>query len=418
MIEPKIFYRKLDFILDRIGRERSGKDFLFTIVKELENTFYSDLRLCKGRVYEEYEEYFALIYPDPSQAEHMTERLPVDSPGVQAVIKHKTYIYDSNSNSIDIKINGGKEYSIPAALTVSSSEYRWIIVFELKSGWIREEVGFCLNAVRSALNYRLYSESLKNEMTQAANIQQSLLPSFIPKIPGYDIACSSKPAEIVGGDLYDFYCLEDSRFGICLGDASGHGMPAALLVRDVVTGLRMGIDEDAYNSPRRKPFQNSLRVQKLKQIDSVNILKRLNRVIYKSTYSTRFVSLFYAEFDKSGKFFFVNAGHPSPILVKHNRVEELNSTGPIFGALPEVKLNSHDAEISSGDVMVLFSDGIFERQNSRNEEFGLPRLKELILMYRHKTAQELLNIIFGLVQEFGKSPRWEDDASLMIIKKL
>lgn len=419
MIEPKIFYRKLDFILDRIGREKSGKDFLFTIVRELENTFQNDMRLCKGRVYEEYEDEFVLIYPEDSLAVSMTEKLPLNSPGVNAVLKYHTYIYDNPSLSIDLNINGNKEYSIPVALTVNSTEYRWIIIFELKSGWIREEVEFCLNAVRSTLNYRLYSESIKSEMTQAANIQMSLLPSFIPKIPGYEIACSSKPAEAVGGDLYDFYMLEEGRLGICIGDASGHGMPAALLVRDVVTGLRMGIDEDEGSFlQKRIPLINKLRLQRLNELKSVNMLKKLNRVIYKSTYSTRFVSLFFAEFDKNGRFYYINAGHPSPVLVKNNRTVELNSTGPIFGALPEVKLGSLESKMEEGDLLVLFSDGIFERQNSMNEEFGLQRLNELMQMYRHKSAQEILNIIFNSVHDFGKSPRWEDDATLMIIKKL
>jgi sigma-B regulation protein RsbU (phosphoserine phosphatase) len=418
MIEPKIFYRKLDFIFDRIGREKSGKDFLFTIVRELENTFKNDIRLWRGRVYEEYEEDFVLIYPEEEDSNSMMQSLPLSSRGVQAVLKYNSYIYDDPILSADLMRNETREYSIPVALTVSSTEYRWIILFELRSGWIREEVQFCLNAVRSALNYRLYSESLKNEMTQSANIQQSLLPSFIPKVPGYDIACSSKPAELVGGDLYDFYLLENNKLGICLGDASGHGMPAALLVRDVVTGLRMGMDENDGIYPKRIQLMNELRLEKLNEIKTVNMLKKLNRVIYKSTYSTRFVSLFFAEFDKSGKLFYVNAGHPSPILIKHNGIEELNSTGPIFGELPEVKLGSLEAEMSPGDVLVLFSDGIFERQNLMNEEYGIQRLKELAQMYHHKSAQEILNIIFTKVQEYGKGPKFEDDATLMIIKRV
>jgi sigma-B regulation protein RsbU (phosphoserine phosphatase) len=148
------------------------------------------------------------------------------------------------------------------------------------------------------------------------------------------------------------------------------------------------------------------------------MLKKLNRVIYKSTYSTRFVSLFFAEFDKNGRFYYINAGHPSPVLIKNNQVIELNSTGPIFGALPEVKLGSLESQMQQGDLLVLFSDGMFERQNSMNEEYGLDRLKELMQMFRHKSAQEILNIIFTKVQEYGKGPKFEDDATLMIIKRV
>lgn len=418
MIEPKIFYRKLDFILNRIGGEKSGKDFLFTIVKELENTFGQDMHLYRGRVYEEYEAEFALIYPEDSSYGKMTQSLDLASPEVQAVIKNHSYIYDDPGLSLKIYQGKKRGYSIPVALTVHSTEYRWIIVFELEDGWIREEVEFCLNAVRASLNYRLYNEAIKNEMTQAANIQQSLLPFAVPEIEGYDIACRSIPAEIVGGDFYDFYKMSRRRYGISVGDASGHGMPAALLVRDVVTGLRMGIDEDDSLFPKRKHLSRGKMQQKLNELNTVEALQKLNRVIFKSTYSTRFVSLIYACFDKDGQFFYVNAGHPSPLLVNRNKLQELQSTGPIFGALPEIKLHSQNGVMEEGDVLVLFSDGLPERMNEMNGEFGMERLKELVMMYRHKPAREMLNIIFGVIQDYGKSPKWEDDATLLIIKKV
>ena len=96
------------------------------------------------------------------------------------------------------------------------------------------------------------------------------------------IAGFSKPAELVGGDLFDYFNFDNEEFGVCIGDASGHGLPAALLVRDVVTGLRMGLE---------------------KQMKMVYTFKKLNNVIYRSVYSTRFISLFYAEIQKDGNLF-------------------------------------------------------------------------------------------------------------------
>ncbi len=395
MIEPKTFYRKLDSLFGKIGREKTGSDFLSKIVKDIENTFGHDLRIGNGRIYQEVDEEYQLIYAQVEK--NIRKTILLSSKSVQNALEFKLYIFNDSDMREDFRNNGIKEYTIPAAIVVKNPDNTWILVFDLKSGWIREEVEFCFNAVRAAINYRLYSEALKNEMEQAAYIQQSLLPSMLPKIPGYEIAGKSIPAELVGGDLYDFYEFDGDSFGLVVGDASGHGMPAALLVRDVITGLRMGMERG---------------------MKMVYTLKKLNRVIYKSVYSTRFISLFMAEFEKNGNLFFVNAGHPSPVLVNGNIIEELESTGLIFGALPEISLYSSFAKIHPGGVLVLFSDGIIERQNKKNEFFGLDRLKELIIVNKEKSAQEILNVIISTVEGFGRKSVWQDDATVLVVKKL
>jgi phosphoserine phosphatase RsbU/P len=395
MLEPKTFYRKLDFLLNKIGRGKTGRDFLFTIVKDIEDTFGSDLRIENGRVYQEEEEEFVLIY---SHSTHkIRNSIPQSSKALQNVLEFKTFIFNIETLANDFSNNIQGEYNIPAALSVHNPSNRWILVFDIKSDWIREEIEFCLNAVRTALNYRLYSEAMKNEMEQAAYIQQSLLPSIIPKIQDWEIAGRSIPAELVGGDLYDYYEFDGEGFGLTIGDASGHGMPAALLVRDVITGLRMGMERG---------------------MKMVYTLKKLNRVIYKSVYSTRFISLFMAEFENNGNLVYVNAGHPAPILIDGKEVTELESTGLIFGALPEINLSSSYAKMHRGSVLVLFSDGIFERQNSNKEFYGIDRLKKCILRNKEKCAQEILNVIFNEVNEFGKKDKWEDDATILVIKRL
>ncbi len=395
MIEPKIFYRKLDSILNKIGKSKSGKDFLFTILAELEKTFGDDLNLCNGRIYEEREEEYVLIYP--KYENNFTKTLSPEALPVQYLLKNKSYIYDDKFLTLDSISLSQKEYRIPAAFTVHDPDSNWIFAFDLKSGWIREEIEFCLNAVRTALNHRLYSEAVKSDMQQAAYIQQSLLPSSIPQVPGFQIAALSQPAELVGGDLYDFFQFEGDGFGICIGDASGHGLPAALLVRDVVTGLRMGIE---------------------KELRMVHTLKKLNRVIYRSVLSTRFVSLVYAEFERNGNLIYANAGHPAPLLIHQNEVKELEATGLIFGALPEIEIYNSFVHMPVGGVLVLYSDGIIERQNRKKEEFGVSRLKQLAFEHQEKDAEEILDIIFSTVLNYGKKIKWEDDASMVVIKRI
>ena len=397
MLEPKTFYRKLDSLLNKIGQEKSGKDFLFTIVSELEKTFGTDLNIGNGRIYEERENEYVLISTINKQSKHVMSQIPFDSEALQALLKSKTYIFDDPSLTIDKSINTLGEYRIPAAITVRSSEDRWIFVFELKSGWVREEIEFCLNAVRTVLNYRLTSESATNEMQQAAHIQQSLLPASVPEFPGFDIAGKSVPAELVGGDLFDYYTFDTDVCGICVGDASGHGLPAALLVRDVVTGLRMGLE---------------------KHFKMVYTFKKLNTVIHRSVYSTSFVSLFYGEVEKNGNILYVNAGHPAPLLFDNNNITELESTGLVFGALPEIDLLRGHAFIKPGNVLVLYTDGILERVNNKLEEFGSERLKKIVVDNLDKSANEIMEIIFEASHVFGNSKKWEDDATVVVIKRI
>jgi sigma-B regulation protein RsbU (phosphoserine phosphatase) len=396
MIEAKTFYRKLDRLQSKIGHEKSGKDFLFTIAKELEETFGDDLKITNGSIYEKADGEYLLISQPTLSKFKLKEKLLADSETVKLVLKSKTYIYDQPVFLDDNSLKNLKEYTTHVAFTVNIPLYSWIFVFELKSGWIREEIELCINAVRTAMNYRLISESVKSEMEQAVQIQQSLLPASAPEIPGYEIAGHSQQAELVGGDLYDYFLFDGGDFGFCIGDASGHGIPAALMVRDVVTGLRMGIEKD---------------------MKMVPTLKKLNSVIYQSGYSTRFISLFYAEMEGNGNIFYVNAGHPSPLLINGNKVSELGATGLIFGALPQVELQRSYAFLEKNGILVLYSDGIVERVNANDELFGVERLKGVVLKNKNLSAENIMKEIFNAAREFGNNKSWDDDATVIIIKR-
>jgi serine phosphatase RsbU (regulator of sigma subunit) len=396
MIEPKIFYRKLDFLQNKIGLGKTGKDFLFSIVKELEKTLGKDLNIINGSIYERVEAEYSLISTSPKIKNLLKSRISVDDPSVQLVMKSKTYIFDRPVFSIDGIEDNIDGYKTHAAFLVRSPSNEWIFVFELKSGWIREEIELCLNAIRTSLNYRLTSESVKNELEQAVQIQQSLLPSIPPIIPGYQIAAKSQPAELVGGDLYDYYSLDDNTLGFCIGDASGHGLPAALMVRDVITGLRMGL---------------------AKEMTMIHTLKKLNSVIYQSVYSAKFVSLFYAELERNGSLLFANAGHPSPLLFDGENFQTLDPTGIVIGAFPNLDISRSYIRIHPGSIFVSVTDGILERKNGRSELFEVERLKSVIVENKDENADSLLYKIFEAAYSFGKGKKWEDDATVLVIKK-
>ena len=398
MITPKDFYRKLDNLITKIGREKASQYFLTSIAAELEKTFGEDLKIAHGRLYKESGDEYVLIGPSSkTKPLAAAPRLRANSEAVKHVIENGSYIFDDPHLSIDPHINRQHEYAIPAAFYIRRKNKRWMFIFELKSGWIREEVEFCLNAVRSALNYRMFSDAVKNEYEQAALIQRSLLPATTPKIKGYQIAARSKPAELVVGDFYDYFEFDEEMFGVSIGDASGHGLLAAMLVRDVVTGLRMGME---------------------KELKMVHTIKKLNRVLHRSTYSSRFATLFYAEIERNGNLIYANAGHPGPLLVRGEQVHELKANGTILGALPELAIQRSIARFELNSVLVMYSDGIFERLNRAEEQYGIPRLKKLVLRNQNKSAPEILDLIFDTVFQYGNGTKWEDDATVVVIKRV
>jgi sigma-B regulation protein RsbU (phosphoserine phosphatase) len=398
MITPKNFYRKLDNLIAKIGKERSNQYFLSSILDDLEKTFGDDLQIAHGRLYKESGDDFVLVSP-PGKPKHprASPRLSARTEAIKRLLENGSYIYDTPDLSIDPQINMQDEYTIPAAFYIRRRGKRWLFIFELKSGWVREEIEFCLNAVRTALNYRMFSDAVKNEYEQAALIQRSLLPASTPQVRGYQIAARSDPAELVVGDFYDFFEFDEEMFGVSIGDASGHGLLAAMLVRDVVTGLRMGLE---------------------KEMKMVHTIKKLNSVLHRSTYSSRFVTLFYAEIEHNGNLIYVNAGHPAPLLVSGDQVQELKANGTILGVLPEIAIQRSIARFELNSVLVMYSDGIFERLNHDGEQFGLERLKKLVIKNQNKSAQEILDLIFETVFQYGNGKNWEDDATVVVMKRV
>ncbi len=398
MIQPKDLYRKLAALLGNIDAGRSEMDFLFSVSAKLEASFARDLFIGNGRLYvEEHDAFVLLSNPDETGADALAARPELNPEAAQLVIKNGSYIYNDAALPINKETGKHREYKIPAAFTVRNASQRWIFVFDLRSGWVREEVEFCLNAVRALLNFRLASNAMTNDMNRAAMIQQSLLPSDPPFIVGYETAGRSQPAELVGGDFFDFSIFDEDVFSVAVGDASGHGLPAALLVRDVVTGLRMGVE---------------------KEMKMAEAMQKLNRVIHRSTLSTQFVSLFYGEIESNGNIFYVNAGHPPPLMVRGTEVKKLPATGTILGALPEISLRRASMSFEPGAVLLIYSDGLLERRNQDEEEFGAARLEQMLIAHRHLGAQKILDAIYREVFAFGNQTNWQDDVTVVVVKKM
>jgi len=397
MIDPKTFYRELDAILSKIGQGGSGDEFFLGILAELDRTFGSKLQIINSHIFEKRNDNFVRIRScHKCRGIRPKKQVPLIAEPVQQVIEEGVAIFEGPEAIELFRENGNGEVAI-AAVHVHKPARSWLIVFQLAVHFEKSEILLFLNAMRPALNYRLFSEMMQSDLKRAEQIQRSLLPAKSPEVEGYDIHALSLAAEVVGGDFYEYFQLRDNDFGVAIGDASGHGLPAALLVRDVVVGLRMGLAAETR---------------------LVHTIEKLNYVIQQSTYSTNFVSMFIGEIEEGGHLFYVNAGHSPPLIVKGDQITELPATGITLGFLPEIDLKRGYVNLEPGSVLVMYTDGIIEREEREDEQFEVERLRELVVSHQHKSAKEIIEEIIKAVDIFGREKSLEDDATVVVIKRL
>ena len=243
-------------------------------------------------------------------------------------------------------------------------------------------------------NARLYEEEkalqrMQQEMEMARSIQANLLPKAQPSIPGYDIAGMSVSAANVGGDYYDFLPSED-RLILCLGDVSGKGMPASLLMANV---------------------QATIRGQNLVISSAAECMSRSNRLLFQSTDSAKFVTFFYGILDTAGRTIdYSNAGHNPPILLSDGQeAQRLEIGGPVLGVLPDFPYQQATVALHPGDLLLIFSDGFSEAMNRRLEEFGEDQLLRLAARNRGDSAADLIEKISqAVVAHTGDEPQTDD----------
>lgn len=398
MIDPKDFYRKMDGLLGDIV-EPVGSDISFftSMLDSLERMFGDELLFGEGHLYSENGRSFDLAHTVDD-----TPRFPAAISNTDVLVKkvfeHGGYIFDQPDEAPEwFDLMGRQFVGLVAFRVVSPPVDTFLFVYGLRPGWAREEVAFCLNTIRFTLGYRLRADAVASDIDKAAAIQRSLLPSGPPEFKGFDIAVRSEPAEEVGGDLYDFIDLSDDMLGVAIGDASGHGLPAALLVRDVLMGIRMGMGTG---------------------LKMVHMLKRLNRVIHETTYSTRFISVFYCELDAEGGILYSNAGHTSGLILHDGKVERLDPTGTVMGPLANIPLLRAFSKLPHDGVLVLYTDGITERNGPDGTPWEVEGLIEFVRERCHLSAEEIVDETYDYALSLDhQSDLLEDDSTLMVIKR-
>ena len=245
-------------------------------------------------------------------------------------------------------------------------------------------------------------ERLNAEVEIAREVQERLFPQELPKVKGLDYFGACRPALAVGGDYYDFIELPDGKFGFAIGDVSGKGIGASLMMASL---------------------QASLRGQAIHSGDDLaTLMTHVNRLVYEASTTNRYATFFYAQFDTAtGQLSYVNAGHNPPFLIRADgSVETLTIGGPVIGMLPPmiVSYEMGTVELRAGDVLVGFTDGISEAMNPADEEWGEDAMLDELVRLTEEPAAEILSSIVASADRFANGAKQHDDMTMIVIRMI
>src|SRR5215218_771967 len=241
-------------------------------------------------------------------------------------------------------------------------------------------------------------ERVEHELQVARSIQQASLPKEVPKLEGWEIAPLYRPAREVGGDFYDFLELADGHLGFVVGDATGKGVPAALVMTAARSMLRAVAQALGSSSPGE-------------------VLRRANDPLATDIPANMFVTCFYAILDpNSGSLSYANAGHDLPYIHRNGDAEELRARGMPLGLMPAMSYEEKETILEAGEAALFYSDGLVEAHDPEGEMFGFPRLRTLVA--EHDDERSLVDSLLEELYSFvGEGWEQEDDITLLTLRR-
>jgi serine phosphatase RsbU (regulator of sigma subunit) len=394
-MDYKRLLTQVERTLEQIENAETRRFTIEQIAETIAKNFRDELGITGGRVYEsnDQNDYQLVGRFGVSRDGALGIVVPRDYKPIELVLENGVVVMDPTDPGVDPVLEqrlGARRFAAVAA----GETHSHIIAFDVAPELSREDVLFSLNLIRYAMNQRLRADRYESLIVEAQRIQQSILPQRVPQYAGFDIWGKTVPAEVVSGDFYDFIPISDNILGVAIADGSGHGLPAALVVRDIYMGLRMATDRD---------------------FKIIRTLEKLNHIIHRSRLTTKFVSLFYAELETGGILIYSNAGHNPPFLLKtNNRIEALANGGPVLGPTPDATYNRGFAKLDPGDLLCLYSDGMVEAHDRHDREFGLDRLQRVVKSNRTRTAEQIGREVLARVARWGRAG--EDDRTVVVVK--
>ena len=396
--EFKSLHRKLERALAHIGRIDDVSEMLETILEHLCREFEDELGFEGGRIYvREGDDYILRSGFGTSRAAPRGLRVPREYPPHRRLLAEGMVLMARGEPGVDERfeeaIGVGSTF---AAIGVGEGNSQ-IIAFSVKGEPQKEDVLFSLSLVRHVINLKLRQQHMAGIIDAARALHEGILPRVPPALDGFEIAASSRAADTVSGDLFDYLPIAECCLGIAIADSSGHGLPAALLGRDVITALRMGAGQG---------------------LDVAAIVERVNRVIWRAALSGTFVSLFYGQLHGDGALEYCNAGHEAPLLIGAGGLRRLVQGGTVLGPIPTASYEAGEVRLEPGDTLVLYTDGIVERENLTGDLYGPERLESLLFGLRSRSAAQVAAAILADVDAFAAGRPAQDDMTLVVVRRV
>jgi serine phosphatase RsbU (regulator of sigma subunit) len=239
---------------------------------------------------------------------------------------------------------------------------------------------------------------LENELEMSQVIQRGLLPTEIPYVAGMNTAAFSRPAQIVGGDYFDFVDFKDGTHGFVMADVSGHGVSAGMLISSLQTAFHTLVPDA--DSP-------------------LSVLERINRLYIHNIHVTTFVTIFLGKYNpQTCVMSYANAGHNSAYVYRVGTNQEtwLRPTGPAIGLSERFFINCEDVQLEPGDILLLYTDGITEAEDSQGVSWGEERMADIIRRNADASSEQLIQMIMAALKEHTNSSPLADDVTLVVSK--
>ncbi len=391
--------KKVEQVVAAIDRTDDAGATIHTVVQSIVEKFRAELGIYGGRLYQRRGDYYVLQRTFGEAKEVPTGlRVPISYLPVQLLLEQGAVAMDADDSRMDKSLEALLGVDQFAAIEVGNEDY--ILAFSVAPGHHREDILFSLGILRHSVNQKIRRERMEGIFEEARKIQASILPRRPPSYGKFEMSGRSEPMEAVGGDFFDYIPVTGKILGLAIADVSGHGLPAALQVRDIYMGLRMGLARD---------------------FKIVRTVERMNAIIHQSTLTSRFVSMFYGELELNGVFIYVNAGHPPPFhLTSDGKCRYMEEGGPVLGPLSEASYERGFVIMKPGDLMVFYTDGIIETDGREEpgdpeEEYGVDRLMLVARANQGKPAQAIVDAIFAAVEAFSGGEDPADDRTVMVV---
>ena len=409
-MEQRKLYKAIDTLASK--KFETENDLLFEVLNQLVKSHENNIN--GGRIWKldsNKKAYYLLHQRGKVQRIKKNFELTFkDNPVLAHISKYRTILADETNETLLKK--GIFKYSasgIGSKIKVGNESY-YEFMLSLNSDDLTEDLRYVLNIVATVLTSKIRERRISSSrkdlienIDKAKQLQKSILPEHESIFHSYEIFGITVPAQIVGGDFYDYISIGDDeeRLGIVLGDAASKGLGAAAEAMYISGAIRMAGNFQIKISP---------------------MMYMMNNLVNKIFSDDKFSTLFYGELsdDKKGLFLYANAGHNPPILFSKNsdNLIYLEPTGPLLGPSPSSKYETDSVNIEPGDVLLIYSDGVTEAANDKFQFYEEKRLEKLVLGKMNNTAKEIAISIIEDVEKFSTSnSKYQDDKTVVVIKR-